>query len=114
MSTNSKNQNSLNIFDYLINFWHCWGDRVMTKINGRTLNNNIIKRIKPFDCFDCFDFLIGKLPMRPISTKVNDTLKKDDMVIGHMAIIPFPVLCKCRNVLKEQRRLRSPAQLILF
>ena len=62
-----------------------------TKINGRTLNNNIIKRIKPFDCFD---FLIGKLPMRPISTKVNDTLKKDDMVIGHMAIIPFPVLCK--------------------
>ena len=75
----------------MINFWHCWGDRVMTKINGRTLNNNIIKRIKPFDCFD---FLIGKLPMRPISTKVNDTLKKDDMVIGHMAIIPFPVLCK--------------------
>ena len=30
-----------------------------------------------------------------------------------MAVIPFPVLCKCRNVLKKkQRRLRSPAQLI--
>ena len=50
--------------------------------------------------------------MRPISTKVNDTLKKDDMELGHMAIIPFRVLCKCRNILKKQRRLRSLAQLI--
>ena len=53
-----KNQNSLIISDCLINFWHCWGDRVTTKINGRKLNNPIIKRIKSFDCFDCFDFLI--------------------------------------------------------
>ena len=30
-----KNQNSLIIFDYLINFWHCWGDRVTTKINSK-------------------------------------------------------------------------------
>ena len=45
----SKNRNSLIIFDYLINFWHCWSDRVTTKINGR---NQRIKRIKPFDCFD--------------------------------------------------------------
>ena len=29
-----------------------WGDRVTTKINGRKLNNQRIKRIKPFDCFD--------------------------------------------------------------
>ena len=28
---------------------------------------------------------------------------KDDMVLGHMAIIPFPVLCKCRNVLKRAK-----------
>ena len=34
------------------------------------------------------------------------------MVLDHMAISPFPVLCKCRNVLNKHRRLRSPAQLI--
>ena len=31
----SKNQNSLIIFDYLINFWLCLGDRVTTKINSK-------------------------------------------------------------------------------
>ena len=31
----SRNQNSLIIFDYLINFLHCWGDRVATKINSK-------------------------------------------------------------------------------
>ena len=35
------------------------------------------------------------------------------MVLGHMAVINTkPVLCKCRNVLKKRRWLRSPAQLI--
>ena len=28
---------------------------------------------------------------------------KDVMVLGHMAIIPFPVLCKCRKVLKRTK-----------
>ena len=28
---------------------------------------------------------------------------KDVMVLGHMAIIPFPVLCKCRNKLKRAK-----------
>ena len=27
----------------------------------------------------------------------------DVMVLGHMAIIPFPVLCKCRKVLKRTK-----------
>ena len=27
----------------------------------------------------------------------------DDIVLGHMAIIPFPVLCKCRNVLQRAK-----------
>ena len=27
----------------------------------------------------------------------------DVMVFGHMAIIPFPVLCKCRKVLKRTK-----------
>ena len=31
----SRNQIFLIIFDYLINFWHCWGDRVATKINSK-------------------------------------------------------------------------------
>ena len=30
-----KNQNPLIIFDYLINFWHCWGDRVTTKMDSK-------------------------------------------------------------------------------
>ena len=30
-----KNQNSLIIFDYLINIWNCRGDRVTTKINSK-------------------------------------------------------------------------------
>ena len=61
------------IIDNLINFWHCWGDRVTTKINGRKLNNQIIKRTNQKNQNL---WLIGKLPMRPISTKVIDTLKK--------------------------------------
>ena len=28
---------------------------------------------------------------------------KDVMVLGHMAIIPFPVLCKCRKVLRRTK-----------
>ena len=31
----SKNHNSLIIFDDLINFWHYWGDRGTTKINSK-------------------------------------------------------------------------------
>ena len=40
----SKNQNSLIIFDYLINFWHCWGDGVTTKIDSKEIQ--IIKESK--------------------------------------------------------------------
>ena len=28
---------------------------------------------------------------------------KDVMLLGHMAIIPFPVLCKCRKILKRTK-----------
>ena len=35
---------------------------------------------------------------------------KDALVLGHMAIIPFPVLRKCRNVLKEERCQESNAK----
>ena len=30
----------------------------------------------------------------------------NDIVLGHIAIIPFPVLCECHNVLKRARTTR--------
>ena len=43
--------------------------------------------------------------MHPLSTKVNDKLTKKTwcLVTSHMAIIPFPILFKCRNVSKETK-----------
>ena len=35
---------------------------------------------------------------------------KDDMVLGHLVIIPFPVLCKCRNKLKRAKITKNPMQ----
>ena len=48
--------------------------------------------------------------MHPFPTKVNDKLIKMDMVVGHMAVIPFPVLCKCRNVLKKTKTTKITIQ----
>ena len=58
--------------------------------------NQRIKRIQ------IFDFLINikKLPIHihPTSTRDYTKTDKDDRWLGHMAIIPFPVLYKCRNI----------------
>ena len=47
-------------------------------------------------------WLIGKLPMHPFSTKVNDKLKK------------WNVFCQCRNVLKKTKIKESKEQIILI
>ena len=55
------------------------------------------KKIKEFDSFDC---LINWDDVH--TSYLNEgqwKTDKDDMVLGHMAIIPFPVLCKCPNKL---------------
>ena len=61
--------------------------------------NQIIKRIKNFDFFD---FLIN-LEVTHTSYLKEGQCKTDidDIVLGHMAIIPFPVLCECHNVSKR-------------
>ena len=41
---------------------------------------------------------------------INEVQRKTDeneMVLGHMAIIPFPVLCKCRNKLKRLNKTKN-------
>ena len=52
---------------------------------------SINQRIKRIKIFDCFDFLINSevyiLPWRR-SVKTDE----NDMVLDHMAMIPFPVL----------------------
>ena len=64
--------------------------------------NQIIKRIKIFDFFDYFDFLIdNEVTHTSYLNEGQWKTDKDDMVLGHMAIFPFPVLCECRNVLKR-------------
>ena len=64
--------------------------------------NQIIKRIKIFDFFDFFDFLINlEVTHTSYLKEGQGKTDIDCMVLGHMAIIPFPVLCKCRNVLKR-------------
>ena len=58
--------------------------------------NQIIKRIKIFDFFDFFDsfyFLINLEVSHTSYLNVGQRkTNKDDMVLGHMAIIPSPVL----------------------
>ena len=63
--------------------------------------NQIIKRIKNFDFFD---FLIN-LEVTHTSYLKEGQWKTDiyDILLGHMAIIPFPVLCECHNVLKRAK-----------
>ena len=66
--------------------------------------NQIIKRIKIFDFFDFFDFLINlEVTHTSYLNEGQWKTNKDDMVLGHMAIILFPVLCKCRNKLKRAK-----------
>ena len=57
-----------------------------------------------FDFFDFFDFLIN-LEVTHTSYLKEGQCKtdRDDIVLGHMAIIPFPVLCKCRSVLQRAK-----------
>ena len=51
--------------------------------------------------FDCFDFLMNwEVTHMSNLNKGQWYTEKDDMVLGHMATIPFPVLCKCLNVVK--------------
>ena len=57
-----------------------------------------------FDFFDFFDFLINlEAPHTSYLNEGQWKTNKDDMVLGHMAIILFPVLCKCRNKLKRAK-----------
>ena len=65
----------------------------------------VYKLIKIIKMFDFFRF-IKKLPIHFSSTKANEANK----VLSHMATITFLFLCKCRNILKRTRRLRSKAK----
>ena len=54
--------------------------------------------------FDFIDFLI--IYEHTLTSYLNEgqwKTDKDDMVLGHMAIILFPVLCNCCNVLKRAK-----------
>ena len=63
--------------------------------------NQRIKTIKPLIFFD---FLIN-LEVTHTSYLKEGQCKTDidDIVLGHMAIIPFPVLCEGHNVLKRAK-----------
>ena len=62
-----------------------------------------IKIIKSLIFLDFFDFLIiFELTHTSYLNKGQWKTDKDCLVLGHMAIIPFPVLCECRNVLKRE------------
>ena len=65
---------------------------------------SINQRIKRIKNFDFFDFLIN-LEVTHTSYLKEGQCKTDidDIVLGHMAIIPFPILCKCRNVLQRAK-----------
>ena len=39
-----------------------------------------------------------EVAIHPTSTNVNKKNDEDDIVLGHIAIIPFPVFCKCLSV----------------
>ena len=71
---------------------------------GKFLINQKIKKIKKIKEFDSFDSLINWDDVH--TSYLNEgqwTTAKDDIVLGHMAKIPFPVLCKCRNVSKRAK-----------
>ena len=64
----------------------------------------LIKESKESKSLILFDFLIH------LETAHTSYLKEgqwktdiDNIVLGHMAIIPFPVLCECHNVLKRAK-----------
>ena len=64
----------------------------------------IIKTIKIINDFDSFDCLINWDGVHTsYLNQGQPSTDKDDKVLGHMAIIPFPVLCKCRNKLKRAK-----------
>ena len=66
------------------------------------------KRIKRIKTFDCFDFLINQEGTHTsYLNKGQWKTDEDDMVLGHMAIIPFPVLCQYRNVLKKAKTTKT-------
>ena len=67
-----------------------------------------IKTIKSLIFFDFIDFLIiYELTLTSYLNKGQWKTDKDYLVLGHMAIIPFPVLCKCRNVLKRAKTTKN-------
>ena len=60
------------------------------------LINQKIKIIKNFDSFDSLINWDGNH-----TSYLNEgewKTGKDETVLGHIAIIPFPVFCKCRNL----------------
>ena len=75
---------------------------------GNFLINQKIKKIKKIKEFDSFDSLINWDDVH--TSYLNEgqwKTDKDDMVLGHMSIIPFPVLCKCRNVLNRTKTTKT-------
>ena len=62
---------------------------------GNFLINQKIKKIKEIKDFDSFDYLINWDGVHTSYLNQGQwKTDKDDMVLGHMAIIPFPVLCR--------------------
>ena len=68
------------------------------------LINQRIKIIKSFILSNFFDLLIiYELTLTSYLNRGQWKTDKDFMVFGHMAIIPFPVLCECHNLSKRAK-----------
>ena len=52
-------------------------------------------------------FLIISLILGWVGGGGQGKTDKDDMGLGHMSIIPFPVLCKCRNVINRTKTTKT-------
>ena len=69
--------------------------------------SQLIKESKQSNLWFFFDFfnslIIYVLTLTSYLNKGQWKTDKDCMVLGHMAKIPFPVLCECRNVSKTAK-----------